>query len=1066
MKKVLFFAFLICFFAPGKAQVINPAFCQTNGAVNAVVIDSVNNVIYIGGSFSQVCGSPRNRLAAMDLSTGALLPWNPGANNVVNVMHVYNNALYVGGYFTTIGGQGRNYAAKFSLPSGSITSWNPAITTGSAVETIASYSNKIYLGGNFLLTISTGNNLCELDTANAAATPWNDFPNGVVHSISIEGNSLYVGGGFTQVGATPVNYLAKYYLSPGSSATLSTWLPNPDLDVYALLAKSGRVFVSGTFSYFNGVDNRERIAEVDSSTGLVTAWNPGADGPAMDLQYRNGMIYAVGNFGIIGGKSRNFVAAINATTGLVSNWNVLSTVSTWKSATTNNEIFLGGAFNTLLGQPRNNFAAICINPIDTISVAPDGPTNVCAGVPSISYSVAPVPGATSYVWSYNGSGVVINGTGSTVSLDFSTATAPGGDLTVYATNGCETSNTMTLSVSVYNFIASVSGNASMVCGDSTVLTGSDNYGGNGTLTYKWTPATALSYTNTTVTTSGSQTTIAYTYDVLSSEGCKSGAIYTLTVNPITVNLSAALGGTILCSTSDTIIAVNDYPGAGTVTYTWSPTTGLNLSNPSKPVASPVTTTNYTVNAMSSDGCAALAQSIGIFVSGITVTPSANPATITCGNTTTLTATNDYPGTGSVTYTWSPAADLSNANSASPVANPTVTTNFLLNIITPEGCMANSSIFVTVNDLALTTNPALNTNCGTSVNLSASDNSGNPNLVYSWGPASSLNNSAIFNPVANPSSTTIYTVTLSLPSSGCFPATAYDTVNILPPATPNICEVSTNDSSTNNVIYWDKTMYQPSDSFIVYRETTTNTYSQIAIIAHTDSSFYMDTARSIGPANGDPNIGTYRYKIAVKDSCGYISQKSPYHNSVYFIDNQTGVFTWNLYAVEGQITPVTQFDLMRDNANNGIWILVGSVTGTQTTLNDPNYSTYQSIANWRVEAQGFNCTPTAKQANGIQGAVVKSKSNITNNRVIGIKNNILNNIGVYPNPNNGKFMVDLIGLGGNISIKIFNILGEEVYSGQTTASGSMDIDLSNQQNGTYVIQVSNEKHLVTKRIIKN
>jgi len=446
---------------------------------------------------------------------------------------------------------------------------------------------------------------------------------------------------------------------------------------------------------------------------------------------------------------------------------------------------------------------------------------------------------------------------------------------------------------------------------------------------------------------------------------------------------------------------------------------------------------------------------------------ANPATITCGNTTTLSATNDYPGTGTITYTWSPAADLSNANSASPVANPTASVNYMLDIATPEGCLSSTSVLVIVNDLAVTTNPALNTYCGTSVNLSAFDNSGNPNLVYSWIPSLNLNNDSIFNPVANPSSTTIYTVTLSLPGSGCFPAMAYDTVNILPPTTPNICEISSDDSSQHNILYWDKTPFQATDSFIVYRETTTNTYTQIAIIAHADSSFYVDTARSVGPANGDPNIGTYRYKLAVKDSCGYISAMSPYHNSVYFIDNQTGTFTWNTYAVENATTPVTQFNLMRDNANNGIWTLVGSVTGTQNTLNDPQYSTYQSIANWRVEALGFNCVYTSKYGNNsAQGAVVKSKSNITNNRVIGIKTNIENAISIYPNPNNGKFVIDLGVAQEKMSVQIVSMLGEEIFSANANASEKLSVDIGNYPSGTYVLRISNEKNIITKRIIKN
>ena len=64
---------------------------QTDGKVNAIVVG--NGKIYIGGSFTPVRapGAPaggvvRNHLAARNVHTGALLPWNPGANDIVNAL--------------------------------------------------------------------------------------------------------------------------------------------------------------------------------------------------------------------------------------------------------------------------------------------------------------------------------------------------------------------------------------------------------------------------------------------------------------------------------------------------------------------------------------------------------------------------------------------------------------------------------------------------------------------------------------------------------------------------------------------------------------------------------------------------------------------------------------------------------------------------------------------------------------------------------------------------------------------------------------------------------------------
>jgi trimeric autotransporter adhesin len=60
--------------------------CETNGRVNAVAY--LGGTIYLGGSFTEVEGTTRNRLAACDAATGNLLGWNPSANGVVRALKV------------------------------------------------------------------------------------------------------------------------------------------------------------------------------------------------------------------------------------------------------------------------------------------------------------------------------------------------------------------------------------------------------------------------------------------------------------------------------------------------------------------------------------------------------------------------------------------------------------------------------------------------------------------------------------------------------------------------------------------------------------------------------------------------------------------------------------------------------------------------------------------------------------------------------------------------------------------------------------------------------------------
>ena len=95
----------------------------------------------------------------------------------------------------------------------------------------------------------------------------------------------------------------------------------------------------------------------------------------------------------------------------------------------------------------------------------------------------------------------------------------------------------------------------------------------------------------------------------------------------------------------------------------------------------------------------------------------------------------------------------------------------------------------------------------------------------------------------------------------------------------------------------------------------------------------------------------------------------------------------------------------------------------------------------------------------------------NNRIRKITNGSagftdLNNsqtISLYPNPSNGKFEVkcekDEVR-----SIKIFNALGEVVYNVNTNSIKST-VDITNQANGIYLLQVITDKGTTQHRIVK-
>lgn len=287
-------------------------------------------------------------------------------------------------------------------------------------------------------------------------------------------------------------------------------------------------------------------------------------------------------------------------------------------------------------------------------------------------------------------------------------------------------------------------------------------------------------------------------------------------------------------------------------------------------------------------------------------------------------------------------------------------------------------------------------------------------------------------------------------------------------TPQICLVS-DDSigavNQYNFVYWDKTPYTTASQFIIYREVASGVYKPIGSQPYSALSQFMDTARSIGPANGDPTVTTYRYKLQIVDTSGTYSYMSPYHNTVFFVGNSSGTFTWNLYAVEGMtLTPVSTVDLERDDNSTGAWHVIGTGAGTQTTLNDNNYSTYAATGDWRCSSNGFSCTPTMRLNgnNSTLAAKIKSHSNQNNNRQSGIKQLTSNSqVNIYPNPNKGNFVIETVATEKQ-TVQVFDVNGKLVYS--QIINGNTNIDASNLTDGVYNVSILGSEGVVNKRLV--
>jgi hypothetical protein len=235
--------------------------------------------------------------------------------------------------------------------------------------------------------------------------------------------------------------------------------------------------------------------------------------------------------------------------------------------------------------------------------------------------------------------------------------------------------------------------------------------------------------------------------------------------------------------------------SGGTIFSWSPGASLDDSTVFNPIASPQSTTVYTVTVTDSNSC--------VYVAAVTVTVQPPPSVSATADEDTICEglSTVLHGHGALTYTWNPITGLNNPNIPNPIATPpSGTIIYTVTGADALGCVGSGTI-------ALEVLPAPNvdgssdddTICvGESTQLNA-----NGALTYSWIPTTGLDDPNIPNPTASPITTTSYTVT-GFDAKGCFHS---DGVTIVVETCPGITDpfgddlqISPNPASGGITIY--------------------------------------------------------------------------------------------------------------------------------------------------------------------------------------------------------------------------------------------------------------------------
>lgn len=224
-------------------------------------------------------------------------------------------------------------------------------------------------------------------------------------------------------------------------------------------------------------------------------------------------------------------------------------------------------------------------------------------------------------------------------------------------------------------------------------------------------------------------TTSYTVTGTDSNGCVVSSTSTVTV----IVLGLAVNSPSLCAGQSASLIVS-----GADSYLWN--TGFTNDTL---IITPSVSGTYTVQGTDTNGCSSTA------VANVIVNPipdvNVNSAVICTGQSIQLTAT------GGNNYLWN-----TGASAGVVTVSPSSTTSYSVTGTDINGCSDTAVSTVTVNISPVSFAGVDDTICsGTSAQLVAAGG-----VSYLWSPNSSLTNAAISNPVASPTITTTYTVTVT------------------------------------------------------------------------------------------------------------------------------------------------------------------------------------------------------------------------------------------------------------------------------------------------------------------
>ena len=226
--------------------------------------------IIVGGSFTNLGGVTRNRIARINTNGTLDVGFNPDASrtSVRNLSLQPDGKIIVGGAFTNVGGLARNRIARLHSDGVVDASFNPD-ADGIVYCSLVQPDRKIVIGG-FFTTVGgmARNRIARLNEDGTVDASFNPDVNGIVYSLAQQTDGkILLGGQFSTVGGMARNFIARINTNGTPDTSFN---PNASSPVDSLaLEADGRILVGGSFTNIGGL-NRSRLARLDNDAATQT----------------------------------------------------------------------------------------------------------------------------------------------------------------------------------------------------------------------------------------------------------------------------------------------------------------------------------------------------------------------------------------------------------------------------------------------------------------------------------------------------------------------------------------------------------------------------------------------------------------------------------------------------------------------------------------------------------------------------------------------------------------------------------------------------------------------------